>query len=371
MTKILVTGGAGFIGTHTVNELLEKGYDVIVLDNLERQVHRSKVTPDFPAKVEFINGDIRYRKHWMRALNGIDGIIHLAGSVGISQSFWQARKYMEINSCGTATLFEILARERQIRKNISKIVVASSKSIYGEGSYTCKTDGLIYPEPRTSDQLSKKEWEVKCPICGENLQPTGVKEDKPVQNLNPYSLSKYTTEKLALDFSYAISVPAVALIYFNVYGEGQSLSNPYTGVIAIFLSRIKNKNSPIVFEDGKQSRDFIYVKDVARINVMSLERGSGAINVGTGKPTTLLQMIDIINRDLGTDTKADITREFRPGDNRHDFADLSTFRRNFGSFTYTALDRGMANLDKWAVEHEAIDLVNKAEIERKRYLSKV
>ena len=371
MTKILVTGGAGFIGMHTVNELHQKGYDVRVLDNLDRQVHRSKVIPDFPSDVEFIQGDIRYKKHWMRALSGIDGIIHLAGSVGISQSFWQARKYMEVNSGGTATLFEILAKEKQIRKNITKVVVASSKSIYGEGSYICKTDGLIYPEARSSDQLSKKEWEVKCPICGENLEPTGVKENKPVQNLNPYSLSKYSTEKLALDFSYALSIPAVALRYFNVYGEGQSLSNPYTGVIAIFLSRIKNGNRPIVFEDGKQSRDFIYVKDVAKINAMSLEKGSGAINVGTGKSTSLLQMIDIINRDLGTDIKADVTEEFRAGDNRHDFADLSTFRKNFGSFDFTPLDRGMASLDKWAADQEAIDMVNRAELERKKYLSKV
>ncbi|MEM0135208.1 MAG: SDR family NAD(P)-dependent oxidoreductase [Thermoplasmatales archaeon] len=369
MSKILITGGLGFIGSHTVSELVKQGYKVRILDNQELQVHGKKKHIENTKNIEFIDGDIRNRKSWLKALDGVNGVIHLAGAVGISQSFWQARKYMETNAVGTATLFEILTREKTLKNKIEKIVVASSKSIYGEGSYLCKTHGIVFPEPRSVDQLRSREWEVRCPICGETVSPVAVREDKVAQNLNPYSLSKYATEKLALDFSYSLNIPVVALRYFNVYGEGQSLSNPYTGVIAIFISRIKNGNPPIIFEDGNQSRDFIYVKDVAKINQLSLDRAEGPVNIGTGIPTSLNIVVKLINTGLSTNIMPNITKEFRTGDNRHDFADLTNFNRQFSSFTFTSLRKGMENLLEWARKEDSKDMVDRAERERKKFLT--
>ena len=323
MEKVLVTGGLGFIGSHTVDRLVEDGYNVTVLDSLERQVHLGKVPEYRNKKAEYFFGDIRYRKHWMKALEGVEYIIHLAGAVGIGQSFWQGRKYMDINVGGTATLFDILINNKSMTRDIKKIVVASSKSLYGEGTYKCKEHGKITPLPRGIEQLRLHQWEILCPVCGKPTSPVPTKEDKPPQNLNPYSLGKYATERMAMFYSDVLGIPSVALRYFNVYGPRQSLNNPYTGVVAIFLSRLKNNHKPVLFEDGKQMRDYIYVKDVADINVMSLTKGFGVYNVGTGRPTALLDIVSTLNRLLNTNIEPDVNGDFRPGDNRHDFADNS------------------------------------------------
>lgn len=369
MGKILVTGGLGFIGSHTVDQLLDNGYDVVIMDNLERQVHFGHMPSYKNPKAEYIKGDIRYKKHWLKALKGVTGVIHLAGAVGIGQSFWQVKKYTDINVGGTSALFEILLTRKEIAKGIEKIIVASSKSLYGEGAYRCPEHGIVYPLPRSIEQLKKHIWEILCPHCGRETITVATPETKPPQNLNPYSLSKYATERLAMDYSETLGIPTVALRYFNVYGPRQSLSNPYTGVVAIFLSRLKNGNSPYLFEDGKQLRDYIFVEDVAKINRKSLEMGSGVYNIGTGTPNSLLDVVRVLNEGLGTDIAPTISGEFRPGDNRHDFADNEKLKKDFGISTFVGFNKGMGVLIAETRETKANDFFEKQERERKTFLT--
>lgn len=368
MERVLVTGGLGFIGSHTVDKLVEKGYEVTVLDNLERQVHMGKM-PDYSnSKAEYIVGDIRFKKHWMKALKGVDYVIHLAGAVGTGQSFWQPRKYLSVNVLGTATLYEILEHNAKIRGRIKKIVVASSKSINGEGVYKCERHGIVFPESRSMKDLAAHRWDPVCPECGKVMQPVPMTENKPVQTPNPYSLGKYTTEVMAMLYSKLLNIPTVAFRYFNVYGPRQSLSNPYTGVLAIFLSRIKNRNSPLLFEDGQQLRDYVYVEDVANLNVEALNKGSGIYNLGTGRPTSLLQIVNHINSELGTNIKPVISGEYRIGDNRHDYASMDKLLSEFGPRNFVSLEEGVRRLIEWSSKVEARDNFIKQEKERKKYL---
>lgn len=372
MTRVLVTGGMGFIGSYTVDELVSRGYDVTILDNLERQVHRSGKKPDFAnRKARYYGGDIRSVKSWEKALKNTDYVIHLAGCVGVGQSFWQARKYLDVNVIGTASMFELLLKEPKMKRNVKKIVVASSKSLYGEGSYLCATDGKVNPMTRQVEQLKRKEWEVKCPTCSNEMKPTGITEDKPPQNTSPYALSKYATEVLALDYSFATEIPCVAFRYFNVYGPRQSLSNPYTGVIALFLSRIKNHKPPLVFEDGNQLRDFVYVEDVARLNADALQNQNalGVYNLGSGRPSSLLDVFKILKRLQDSSVEPNLLGEFRPGDNRHDYAENSKLRRAFPNLKFMEIDEGLRKLIDWAKDAQALDLFEKEEKERRKYLS--
>ena len=369
MDRVLVTGGLGFIGSHTVDELIKQGYSVTVLDNFERQVHRGQIPVYKNEQADYIFGDIRHRKSWLRALRDVDGIIHLAATVGTAQSFWEAKKYADVNVSGTALMYEILTKEKKIRKSIEKIVVASSKSIYGEGTYLCDKHGIQYPDLRPLNQLQKKKWELVCPICGNDMRPIGVDEKKAPQTPNPYSVSKFATERLAIDYSNSIGIKTVAFRYFNVYGERQSLSNPYTGVIAIFLSRVKNGRSPFLFEDGKQLRDYVYVKDVAKTNVLALRKGNGVYNLGVGKPVSLENIVSLLNRRLGTNIQPVISGDFRSGDNRHDFADIHHLSRNFNIKDFKELKDGIDSLIKWSENQEAVDSFERAEGERLKYFT--
>jgi dTDP-L-rhamnose 4-epimerase len=369
LTRVLVTGGLGFIGSFTIDTLVERGYKVRCLDNLERQVHHGKIPAHRNRSAEYLHGDVRYRSSWAKAVMNVDYIIHLAAAVGVGQSFWQARKYVDTNVGGTATLFEYLLREKKLAKNVRKIIVASSKSIYGEGSYQCNAHGIIHPSARTIEELKQGDWEVRCPECGGVLSPVGIREDKPLQNLSPYALSKYAAESLAMNYTSVVEIPTVAFRYFNVYGPRQSLSNPYTGVVAILLSRIKNGNQPVVFEDGKQLRDYVYVEDVARLNADALENDAqGVFNVGTGKPHSLLQLIDSLKEILGSDIVPKVTQEYRPGDNRHDFADNFKLTSAFDFRHFSRLKDGLERLVEWAGTAKAVDLFEREERERSAYL---
>jgi len=368
MSRVLVTGGAGFIGSHTVDKLIEKGYEVTVLDNLERQVHLGRKPKYLNEKAEYVYEDVRSLKAWAKVLGDVQYVIHLAGAVGVGQSFWQPRKYMTVNTVGTANLYQVLMANREMAKKIEKIVVASSKSIYGEGAYLCEEHGVVYPGPRSTEQLKKKDWEQKCPICGRPVRPVGITEEKPAQNLSPYALSKYDSERLSLQFSEVLGIPTVAFRYFNVYGPRQSLSNPYTGVVAIFLSRLKNGKPPVIFEDGKQVRDFVYVEDVADFNVRALERGQGVFNLGTEKPTSLLEIVSILKGITGAKVDPDVTGDFRPGDNRHDYADTTKLRREYGEYAFTDLKKGMEKLAEWSSGEEARDMFEREEAERKKFI---
>ena len=366
--NVLITGGAGFIGSHTVDLLVKEGYKVVVLDNFEPQVHKSK--PDYlNPKAKYIQGDLT-QKNWNKTLKDINAIIHLAALVGVAQSMYQPIKYLIANTIGTANLYEVLLKNKKIRKKIKKIIVASSKSIYGEGSYKCKTHGIVYPSLRPKEQLENKDWEVHCPFCKKYVKPIAISEEKPVQNLSTYALSKYDSEKLAINFGFALNIPTIVFRYFNVYGPRQSLNNPYTGVAAIFSSRIKNNNPPIIFEDGSQLRDFIYVEDVAKANLFALEGDkNGVYNIGTGKPVSILEIAKTLIKIFDSNVKPKITQEFRIGDNRHDFADISKIKRDFNFNPKWGLKKGLEKLVEWGETQEAMDMFEKAEEERRKFLS--
>jgi dTDP-L-rhamnose 4-epimerase len=368
--KVLVTGGAGFIGSHTVDLLVEKGFDVVILDNLEPQVH-TNIKPDYlNSKAKFVLGDITNPDTWKSVLQDVDAVIHLAAMVGIGQSMYQPVRYLDVNTLGTAKLYETLLTKQELRKRIQKIIVASSMSIYGEGAYKCKNCGIVYPILRSKQQLEKKDWEIHCPKCDEYVKPIPTDENKPPSNLSTYALSKYNQEKISLNYGLALNIPTVALRYFNVFGPRQSLNNPYTGVAAIFMSRIKNNNPPVIYEDGNQLRDFIYVEDVARANVLSLEKFNGidSFNVGSGESTSILKVAETLIRLYDSNVTPKITEEFRYGDIRHAFGDASKIKRTLGFTAKISLQEGLEKLIKWSEEQHATDKFEEAEEERRKYL---
>lgn len=344
--KVLVTGGLGFIGSHTVDLLIEKGFEVRILDNLDSDVHNGK-TPDYTnAKAELLRGDVSDLKTWDKALSGIDAVIHLAAKVSIAQSITNPSQYLMANTIGTANMYESIIRNKF---PIKKIVVASSTATYGEGAYECKKCGIIYPTPRTNEQLTKKDWEIRCPECGEIATPIPVSEDKKQQNLSTYALSKYDQERLALNYGRILDISTAVFRYFNVYGPRQSLNNPYSGVCAIFSSKITNGQAPVVFEDGLQTRDFIFVKDVARANVLALEKFDGVdfFNIGTGKPTTILDLAKVLLKLNKSSLTPVISEKSREGDIRHSVANVDKARRILNFSSTTELIEGLRTLKEW------------------------
>ncbi len=367
---VLVTGGAGFIGSHTVDLLIEKGYKVRVLDNLEPQVHGNAPPKYINKDAEYVFGDVTKKEDLLKSLRGVDAVMHLAAMVGVGQSMYQPTRYLTVNSIGTSNFYEILINKPEIRNNIQKIIVASSKSIYGEGAYKCKVHGVVYPGLRPKNQLVAKDWELRCPICNEHISPVGITEDKPAQNLSIYALSKYDTEKIAMTYAHALNINTTVLRYFNVYGPRQSLNNPYTGICAIFMSRAKNNKPPTIFEDGNQIRDFIYVEDVAMANLLALEKdtSSDVFNVGTGKTETILNAALTIVNILGSTAQPEVTNNFRLGDNRHDYADISKIKEKLGFVPKWDIKKGFEKLVSWGESEEAVDKFEESEKERKNFL---
>ena len=267
--KVLVTGGAGFIGSHLVDRLVELGHTVRILDNLDPQVHPGGKKPDYlNPGAEFVAGDVRDRETVRRALQGVEVVFHEAAAVGVGQSQYRIQHYVDVNTRGTATLLDVLANEPN---SVEKIVVAASMSSYGEGKARCPECGIVKPTLRPESQMAAGQWEVRCPYCQTPTEPVPTDERTPRQVNSVYSLTKKDQEDLVLLFGRTYGVQAVALRYFNVFGPRQSLSNPYTGVAAIFISRLKNGNRPVVYEDGQQTRDFVSVHDVVQANILAME----------------------------------------------------------------------------------------------------
>jgi len=322
--RVLVTGGAGFVGSHTVDLLLEEGYEVTVLDNLEPQVHGEVERPEFLDldRVDFVKGDMVNRDTVWSLVSEVDAVIHLASQVGVGQSMYQVERYVDANTKGTANLLDVLVSEEH---EVEKLVVASSMSIYGEGRYSCPDCGLVSPGLRSDEQLDGREWELFCPDCGSVLVPEATDEDKPLNPTSIYAMTKRHQEEMALLVGRTYGIPTTALRYFNIYGPRQALSNPYTGVIAVFSGRVQNGRPPLIFEDGDQTRDFVFVKDIARANLLAMERDRGdyeALNVGTGIPTSIkeiaLRIIELCDQDL----QPEVTGRYRSGDIRHCYADI-------------------------------------------------
>jgi dTDP-L-rhamnose 4-epimerase len=364
---VLVTGGAGFIGSHVVELLLEHGYPVRVFDKLVDQVHGGAGPRYVPKEAEFIAGDMRDADALRKALRGVRRVVHQAAEVGVGQSMYEVVRYVDANTGGTAVLWELLANERN---QVEKLLVASSMSIYGEGAYRCAAHGPVYPRLRPEAQLARHAWEMFCPHCGQPAEPVPTPEDKPLFPTSVYSISKMDQELLCLVMGAAYRLPVAALRYFNAYGPRQALSNPYTGVAAIFSAQLLSGRAPLVFEDGKQRRDFVHVRDVARANLMALEsdRADGeALNIGTGRPTTVARVAQLLAHHLGVDREPEIVGRYRAGDIRHCYADITRARERLGFEPRVAFEEGIADLVVWVREQKAVNRVDaaRAELERR------
>jgi dTDP-L-rhamnose 4-epimerase len=358
--KVLVTGGAGFIGSHLVDALLRRGDSVRVYDNLTPQVHPLGL-PDYLAReVELMRGDMRDLDRLRDAVRNVDVIFHLAAAVGVGQSMYEIAHYVGVNTQGTANLLQVLL---DTRLKLEKLVVASSMSIYGEGRYLCAGCGEMAPPVRSQQQLVEKKWDTVCPSCGEVLTPVPTDESKPLQCSSIYALSKKDQEEMVLLFGRTYGLPVVAMRYFNIYGPRQALSNPYTGVAAIFASRLLNQRAPMVFEDGGQMRDFVSVHDIVQANLLAMEREQAngmALNVGSGEPVSIAEVARVLTAALGSTVPAEITGKYRAGDIRHCFADISAAERVLGYKPRVRFAEGIRELVQWLREQTAEDRVAEA-----------
>jgi dTDP-L-rhamnose 4-epimerase len=366
---VLIIGGAGFIGAHLAQELLCAGYCVRVLDNLDPQVHGERGKPVYLADdAEFLAGDVRDREKLRQALKGADLVCHLAAAVGVGQSMYHIEHYTSVNDLGTATLLEELVERPEIRR----LLVASSMSIYGEGLARIASgpgQRLIEPEERSVDQLKAGQWELRMP-SGDVLEPLPTPETKRPALSSIYALNKFNQERMGLIFGRAYGREVVALRFFNVYGPHQALSNPYTGVLAIFGSRLLNDRPPMVFEDGGQRRDFVHVRDVARACRLALEAPAAAgqvINIGSGQSRTVLEVAQVLAAATGKRRLTPhVTGKYRAGDIRHCFGDISLARRVLGFEPEVSFEVGIAELAEWLSGEVAVDAVDRATAELSR-----
>jgi dTDP-L-rhamnose 4-epimerase len=343
--KALITGGAGLIGSHIVDLLIQKGHQAVILDNLAKPTHL-KGRPDWiNAQAEFILGDVRSREDLSRALEGVNWVFHQAADGGFTNAI---SHYFNNNALPTALLYELLRERRDGPHPVQKVVTASSQAVYGEGKYACAEHGPAYPEPRPVGQLARGAWEMACPVC--RLPMAGIPIDEShVSPLTPYALSKYMNEILALNLGKLYGIPTVALRYSLTYGPHQSLFNPYTGITSIFSTRILSGKSPVIYEDGRQTRDFIFVEDVARANLLAAESEAAnyqAFNVGTGIATTILDFVDLLNQTYQRQVKPSLRGEFRPGDFRHLTTEASKLRA-LGWAPQVTLAEGLRRYASW------------------------
>lgn len=367
--RVLVTGGAGFIGSHLVDRLLERGYSVRVLDALLPQVHPNGPPSYLNREAEFLRGDVRDPEAVRAALVDVDTVVHLAAAVGVGQSMYEVGRYSSINVLGMATLLESIVKERRRPR---RLIVASSMSIYGEGLYECTTCGPKDVGSRTLGQLELHDWVVHCPACGEAMDACPTPETKLAVPTSVYALNKRDQEEMTLLVGRSVGIPSIALRFFNVYGDRQALSNPYTGVGAIFSSALLNGSAPLVFEDGLQMRDFIHVSDVVGACILAIEKAEivgGVFNVGTGRPTNLLELVTLLSREIpaGSGIKPEIAGRFREGDIRCCYADVTKARDVLGFSSQVSLDEGVKELASWVAGQSSVDRSRKALEELKQH----
>ncbi len=336
--KVLITGGAGFIGSNLALKLLSQGHDVTVLDSLSPQIHGDSPETTSPLyisvkdKVNFVCGSVCDKELLRQAIEGQDAIVHLAAETGTGQSMYEIQRYVEVNIGGTALLLDILANEKT---SVKKVVVASSRSIYGEGKYHSEKLGVIYPGARAEADMLAGQFELLCPITKKPLELLPTDEESKIHPSSVYGITKQNQEQMVLTVCPSIGIAGVALRYQNVYGPGQSLSNPYTGILSIFSTRIKNKNSISIFEDGKESRDFVYIDDVVDATILALtkdEANNQVFGIGSGVATDVLTVATTLVKSYGINVPVSVTGQFRLGDIRHNFADL-TKSKNLLSYT--------------------------------------
>jgi dTDP-L-rhamnose 4-epimerase len=366
LSSILVTGGAGFIGSHTVQALIGRGHRVRVLDNLEPQVHAESAgwPAHLHADAERIAGDVRNADAVAAALEGIDAVIHLAALTGVGQSMYERSRYEAVNGYGTLTLLDAIAAARPA---IRRLVVASSRAVYGEGSARCPEHGLVHPFGRAADDLAAGRFDVHCPNCARVAEPAPTPETRELRPVSIYGQTKAWQEVLARAFARETGIPTVLLRYFNVYGSRQSLRNPYTGIVSIFFSQIRAGRPIRLYEDGTPTRDFVHVEDVVRANLLALEADvppASAFNVGSGVETPLAALAGALGRALGGEAPSIRTVDtYRVGDIHACHADLRRARRLLGYRPTVSLDAGLREFVAWAGREESLDLSGAAEAE--------
>jgi len=353
MKNVLITGGAGFIGSNAALKLTAKGYNVTVLDTLSKQIHGEnpeKTSPLYLSikdKVKFITGSVTSREDWIMALEGQEAVIHLAAETGTGQSMYEIEKYVNINIGGTALLLDILTNTKN---NVKRVLVAESRAIYGEGKYHCENCGDVYPMDRKDEDMSKGDFECHCPNCDGKIELVGTTEDSAIHPSSVYGISKQVQGQLVHLVCPTIGVESVSFRYQNVYGPGQSLSNPYTGILSIFSTCIKNHNGINIFEDGKETRDFVYIEDVVDATILGLEvpEANGHVfNVGTGVATDVLKVANTLCEKYGIEVPITISGNYRLGDIRHNFADITLASQILGFEPKWSFSNGVEQFAKW------------------------
>lgn len=358
MNKILITGGAGFIGSNLALKLIEKGYVITILDNLSKQIHGDNPTNSSPLflsirdKVKLIIGSVNSREDWEKAITDQDAIIHLAAETGTGQSMYDVSNYINTNIGGTGIMWDILINKKHC---IKKVLVASSRAIYGEGKYECPTHGIVYPEARLDKDMLNEDFNVKCPICFANSKLLPTSEDSKIHPTSVYGFTKQAQEELCVITGKSINLPVVAFRYQNVYGPGQSLSNPYTGILSIFSTRIRNGNEILIFEDGKESRDFVFIDDVVDATILGLEKQEAnfeSFNVGTGQRTDVLKIATTLRDEYQSSVEIKVTGNYRLGDIRDNYADISKIKTMLGFLPKISFTEGISRFVDWVKTQE-------------------
>ncbi|MGL6131345.1 MAG: NAD-dependent epimerase/dehydratase family protein, partial [Fusobacteriaceae bacterium] len=355
----LITGGSGFIGSNLALKLLGKGYKVTILDNMSEQIHgldykQSELYKNIEGKVEFILGSVESREDWTKALKNVDVVVHLAAETGTGQSMYEINRYIDVNIKGTSEFLDILTNEEH---SVKKIIIASSRAIYGEGEYICPTHGIVYPEERIDSYMSKKDFNVKCPICDITVKLKATTEETKKHPSSVYGFTKQAQEEMCMIVGKSLKIPVVAYRYQNVYGPGQSLKNPYTGILSIFSTRIKNGNDINIFEDGQESRDFVYIDDVVDATILGIEKESAnyeTFNVGTGVAITVQEVAETLKEKYSSDVKIAISGNYRLGDIRHNYADLTKIKNLLGFEPKVDFKTGISNFVNW-VETQSVE----------------
>lgn len=358
--KALITGGAGFIGSNLALKLIKKGYEVVVLDNLSEQIHGKNYDESYTYnlvkdKVKFIKGDVNDRKAWDEALtDDVDLVIHLAAETGTGQSMYEVAKYVNTNIGGTAILLDKVVNEKL---NVKKIIVASSRAIYGEGKFSCPVHGFVYPESRIDDDMKKGDFNVKCPLCDANVVMELTDEESKSHPTSVYGYTKKVQEELSILVGKSINLPVVAFRFQNVYGPGQSLKNPYTGILSIFSTQIKNGNNINIFEDGKETRDFVYIEDITDAIILSIDNPKAnyeVFNVGSGETLDVLTIANILKEKYNSDVEIVVSGNYRLGDIRDNQADLTKIHNILGYEPKYDFKTGISNFVDW-VEGQKVE----------------
>lgn len=360
--NVLITGGAGFIGSNLALKLLSKGYNVRVMDNLSPQIHGenpNKTSPlyeNIKDKVHFIKGDVTNVKDWRSALKDIQIVVHLAAETGTGQSMYEIDRYNEVNIMGTSIFLDLLTNDKAY--NVEKIVIASSRSIYGEGKYESEEYGIVYPNERSEHDMQNGDFNVKCPKSNKDARLLPTDEESKIHPSSVYGITKQVQEQLCMVVGKSIGIPVVGFRYQNVYGPGQSLSNPYTGILSIFSTRIKNGNNINVFEDGEESRDFVYIDDVVEATILGIEKEEAnyqVFNVGSGERTSVIKVAKSLKNNFSSNVEINITGNFRLGDIRDNYADISKIRTKLGFEPKFSFEEGILKFTSWVNKQEIMN----------------